>query len=442
VLLELDIEERNRLIGKNLRKYRLLKGLTQDELAEGLCSVSQLSKVENGKTYVNRTLLRQMTDRLGVTVERVEAADALLEELTEQLQLAKDAKTAGNFEKAFELVREVVAKSREFGYANLLAESVILECRLLVKTAQYDAAIEVGNHALREEVAQDSTQRVQILCELGLAYQGSGNMIAAYDCYCRADDEMDQVDTKNDIRLMILFNLAKCHYFMHNYRTAVRYAEKVEKLAEEKSKFLYRIRATYMKAGYLVLLDRFEEAERYFMDALKEAEQNSLLLDVAIIHDNLGETFLKQREFGQSKAHLKRAQQILELLNEDLYLCASMALLAEVYMREGQYQFADEVIDKCVGILSTIQLNTYREKAKALKIRGLVRLAEDEFEGYVINLEQALELYDQNQVLIEAYDLAVELAEQLDQRGDSRALGMYRKAIEYNKKSIEFGMRR
>ncbi|MGZ4164333.1 MAG: helix-turn-helix domain-containing protein, partial [Tumebacillaceae bacterium] len=108
-----DVDERNKIIGENLRKYRLLKGLTQDELAEGICSISQLSKIENGKTYVKRALLKQMAERLSVTIERIESTDALQEELSDTLQLAKDAFTTTNYDKAYELVSDVIRKGEE-----------------------------------------------------------------------------------------------------------------------------------------------------------------------------------------------------------------------------------------------------------------------------------------------------------------------------------------
>jgi HTH-type transcriptional regulator, quorum sensing regulator NprR len=442
VLLELDVEERNRLIGKNLRKYRLLKGLTQDELAAGLCSVSQLSKVENGKTYINRTMLRQMADRLGVTAERIEAADALLEELTDQLQLAKDAQTAGNFDKAYELVREVVAKSREFGYANLLIEGVLTECRLLVRMQQYQKGIETASRALEEGVPQTSTQKVQLLYELGHSYQQIGNVIAAYDCYTRADEEFEGNEGNEEILLPVLFNLAQCHYWMRNIRTAVRYAEKAERIAQKLSKFMYRIRLTYMKAGYLVGLGETEKAEAIFMSVLKEAQANSLLLDEAIIHDNLGEMFIGLKEYGQAQTHLKRAESLFQLLEEKMGHVTSLLHFAELHIDVEDYDIAREYIDKSLGIVSTIEQNSYRQRAKAFQLLARLNLAHGDFESYVVHMEAALQEYDQYQVMIEAYDVASELADQLYQRNDPRALEMYRRAAAYNKKSLEFGMRR
>lgn len=444
MLLEVDIEERNRLIGKNLRKYRLLKGMTQDELAEGLCSVSQLSKVENGKTYGNRTLLRQMAQRLGVSVERIEAVDPLLEEMTESLRLAKDATVTNNYPMALELVREVAVKSREFGYPDLLIEAVLQQCRLLVLMRDYQAAIRLATDSLAEGIAQKKVQEVRLQYELGQAYQMAGNVIAAYDAYTRADESFDSSEEAHDddVLLPILFNLAQCHFFMRNYRTALRYAEKAELYATRLSKYMFRIRLTYMKAGYLDMLGESEKAEGIYLETLREVKDNKLLFDEALILNSLAMLYKKRREFGQAVTHLRRSIQLLELLQDDQYLCNAYLDGASIHLEMQEFSTSHEYVDKAFEVGRKMGLNTYREKAKVLHLHGQLKRAQGDFAGYAKDLEQALAILDQHHVLLEAHELAVEMAEAFDEAGDSRALEMYRKATAYHKRSLEFGMRR
>jgi HTH-type transcriptional regulator, quorum sensing regulator NprR len=436
------VEDRNSLIGDNLRKYRLLKGLTQEELAEGFCSVSQLSKVENGKTYLKRSLLKQMANRLGVTIERIETADAFLEELTEHLQLAKDANTAGHKDKSLELVGQVIEQSREFGYHELLLEGLLLKCRLFNHFGEFDRVTELIESMFEDNLVQDSTHKVLFLFELGRAHELNGNKLAAYDAFCRADEEFENIDENLDIRMQMWYSLAKNHFSMNNFRVAYRYIEKSERLATNLSKHLWRIRSTYMKATLLRRLGEAEKAEKIFVKVLKEAEDNGLLLDVGIINNNMGRLYQDAGEYGQALAHFYRAKQVYELLGEEVYLSNTLLHLAELALAEGDVAKAGATIQQVMEIVNRIGVNTYLEKAKAYRILGWICREQGDFDGYIARLEEGLAIYDENQAVFDAYELAKELAESLYERHDARATDMYRKVVAYNEKGLSFSTRR
>lgn len=437
-----DVDERNKIIGENLRKYRLLKGLTQDELAEGICSISQLSKIENGKTYIKRSLLKEMAERLSVTVERIESMDALEEELSETLHMAKAAMTVKNYETSMELVIDVIQKGQEFGYAEHLIEGILLQCHLLMKQLRCEEVIEIATKALNAELALNASHKVRLLSELGKAHALVGNMLAAYDYFTRADEEFEDEYEDVETQLQIFFEMIRCNFTMKNYRTALRYAEKAEKLATKHSIHLRRIRATYLKADLLGRLGDSEKAEAIFMKALKEAVDNSFLSDVAIINNNIGCMYQHQGNVGQALAHFQRAKKLFELSKEPHYLMETLLHLAEIASQEEDFEEAKSLIDQVFAITEGVGINTYTVKARAKYILGKMRAAQGDFDAYVSNLEDALDIYDQNYVMIEGYDVAVELAESLYQRGDIRALDMYRRAIEYNNKNKQFGLRR
>ncbi|WP_172844408.1 helix-turn-helix domain-containing protein [Tumebacillus algifaecis] len=440
--LDLDIDARNRVIGENLRKYRLLNGLTQDELAEGICSVSQLSKAENGKTYIKRTLLRMMAERLGVTVERIETLDAMHEELSETLQLAKDATTANNLEKAFQYVREVLVQSEEMGYQSLYLEAFLTECKLLNLTRQHNEVIAKVHEVFDLGLPLDSAHKLLLMYELGHAYELSGNMVAAYDYYCRADEEFENVEGKDDVRLSVLFNLVRCHNIMQNYRAALRYAEKAEQLALEYSKHLYRLRISYMKATPLRKLGDYEKAEKIYLACLREAQENSFLLDVGLINNNIGNLYQEIGEPRKALAHYQRARKVYEILNEEAYLCETLVHLAEISRLEGDLENAVELCKQVLSITDKIQTNVYREKGQATRLIAWVLADQGKFDAHIAKLEEVLNIYDQHQLVREAYEVAVELADKLYEKNDPRAVDLYRKAVEFNKRSQQIGMRR
>ena len=61
-----------KLFGLNLKRYRKIKHLSQEELSEKVdISVKHLSKIERGLTFVSADLLEKLSFNLGVSVARL-----------------------------------------------------------------------------------------------------------------------------------------------------------------------------------------------------------------------------------------------------------------------------------------------------------------------------------------------------------------------------------
>ncbi|PWK13466.1 tetratricopeptide repeat protein [Tumebacillus permanentifrigoris] len=431
----LDVDERNRIIGDNLRKYRLLKGLTQDDLADGLCSVSQLSKVENGKTYVKRTMLKQMADRLGVTVERIESADALFEELTETLQLAKDYVSAKSYEIALDMLELMIPQCVEFGYQKLRVEALHLKFIILIEQQAYTTVILLAEQALEDELYVSSVQKMMLLLDAGLAYEMSGNQQAAFDCYLRADEEFESIEGEGEhsqFRHTILFGLAKFHGVMGNDRACLRYAEKAEREAIAANMHLRRIRCYYLKAIPLRRLGDIDKAEQIYLEALKETQDNSFLLDTAIIQNNLGEVYQDRGETGLAQQCFKRALQLFELLDAGLYLYRPQANLAELEFMNKNYDRALSYVESMFCLCENLGVNAYRELAGTLRLKAKIMLELQDKDAFDQHMHEALAIYQKHNVLDEAYSLSIEIANFYYENGNSQSVEFYRQAVEYN----------
>jgi transcriptional regulator with XRE-family HTH domain len=56
------------VIGKKIKELRKVVGLTQGELAEGICTQALVSRIEKGDIYPSATALFQISVKLGVDV--------------------------------------------------------------------------------------------------------------------------------------------------------------------------------------------------------------------------------------------------------------------------------------------------------------------------------------------------------------------------------------
>ncbi|MCM1991769.1 helix-turn-helix domain-containing protein [Oceanirhabdus seepicola] len=58
-------------IGPYLKTLREKKNMTRSQLAEGICSVSYIARIENGNRCPSSVILRQITQKLGITPEHL-----------------------------------------------------------------------------------------------------------------------------------------------------------------------------------------------------------------------------------------------------------------------------------------------------------------------------------------------------------------------------------
>lgn len=410
--------------------------MTQDELADGLCSVSQLSKVENGKTYVKRTMLKQMADRLGVTVERIESADALMEELQETLQLAKDHLAAKNHAQAVTLLEQVIGKCIEFGYQKLHVDALHIRFKVHMENKEYEKVIHLADEALEREWYVNPTQKIMLLLDAGSAYEMNGDQQAAIDFYLRADEEYESIEEEGEhsqFRFTILYGLAKYHGAMGNYRACLRYANKAEREATADNMHLRRIRCQYLKAIPLRRLGELDKAEQIYLEVLKETQDNSFLMDTAIINNNLGEVYQERGEFGLAKQCYKRSVQLLELLHADTYMYQPKIHLAEIELQNRNFEDALFMVEEIFGLCDSLGVNAYRERAGAVTLKGKIMLALGDQDAYEHHLKEALAIFQKHNVWDEAYLQCVEIANFYYERGNSQAVDYYKQAVEYNK---------
>lgn len=57
-------------IGEFTKKMRIQAGLTQEQLADGILTVHNLSRIENGHQFPNKSTLDALMQRLGLNAER------------------------------------------------------------------------------------------------------------------------------------------------------------------------------------------------------------------------------------------------------------------------------------------------------------------------------------------------------------------------------------
>lgn len=155
-----------RFLGEIIREKRLEQGLSLEELSEGICDVSTLSRLETGKQSPTRHKLNRLLQKLGISDDRFELIipsvshkTLILYSLARELLIVEDNKRAQEYaEEGRKLAIKYSAYLKLPGYLMILAECEHRngnddKCKELLKETYYLCKI-IGDDA-NEKIIED-----------------------------------------------------------------------------------------------------------------------------------------------------------------------------------------------------------------------------------------------------------------------------------------------
>ena len=235
--------------GKAIRARRRELNMTLTEGAKGICSVSYMSMIENGKRPIHPDMLALFTKRLGlnevntnskftqqalftagviaIRAEKYTDVDEILASLPtspwRRTLLALRHETKGRHRESIDLLRELVAEDPDPQLFLLVANSLV---RQLMETGDADSMLEVGEYALRKVMSQKQPiddAVVELKGNLAAAYAQLGNLDRGLEL---TRNRRSPLKTKwGDVveewsRASVLFHAGEMHDAAQAYRSA------------------------------------------------------------------------------------------------------------------------------------------------------------------------------------------------------------------------------
>ncbi|PHF30011.1 transcriptional regulator [Bacillus wiedmannii] len=225
-------------LGNTIKELRIKKNISQSELCHGICSQSQISKIEKGVIYPSSILLYQLSERLGVDPNNIFALtqnkklkyienvkyvikDCIRQhQYTELYEIVTKEKNLNNFQtkedKQFLLWHEAIAI--------YLVNNSIKSALTLLKNA---LKLTLTNIDFLSEREIDIMQTMAIFHAENKEYKKSINILR------RCLTNFNKLDFPRDkeIKLKIIYNLSKCLSYTCQYEEALKYIDKGIQLA-------------------------------------------------------------------------------------------------------------------------------------------------------------------------------------------------------------------
>lgn len=219
--------------GERLKHIRQLKGITQSQLAENVCSQSMLSRIEKGETEATTYICISLADKLGIGLNELLFEG---ESPTDQgiKQIKEDLRNAAR-RSDYSLIKNIVKSQKNNSTFN---SSIILKQFLKWHEAIYiyylekdlegakliiEKALNYTNYSSKKELSQ---QELGLLISLSIFYAEEGeehqtiNLLE--ETLTKIKKKIGETDTT--LLLRIYYNLSKALHNTHQYRKSIKYA--------------------------------------------------------------------------------------------------------------------------------------------------------------------------------------------------------------------------
>jgi transcriptional regulator with XRE-family HTH domain len=276
------------VIGKKIRELRKVVGITQGDLAEGICTQALISRIEKGDIYPSATALYQISVKLGVDVNYFFEIGT-----TPRLDYIREVEKQLRYLRVYRKYEEMMD---------------------LIKTEEKNPLFYKDNESLQllywhkgiyqYEVKNDSEAAFSLLHE--------ANQLTAHQKKAMSEREMQ-----------ILASIGAINFSIHHYGEALHYYKQVETAMKTtgqlqdksiKTKLFYNI------ARVLTRLGELEESTTYCHEAIKWCFEEELLWGLGELHYQIGYNYELESDYDKALPYFHRALFMFELRNDETYI--------------------------------------------------------------------------------------------------------------------------
>jgi transcriptional regulator with XRE-family HTH domain len=276
------------VIGKKIKELRKAVGLTQGDLAEGICTQALISRIEKGDIYPSATALYQIALKLGVDVNYF-------------FEIGTTPR--------IDYVREVERQLKTLRFKRKFTEMIEM-----VRTEEKNPFFYKDNEKLQLlnwhkaiylfEVEEDHASAFSVLHQ---AYE-----LTAHPKKAPSERELE-----------ILMTFGTWEKLLHNNDKALDYYHKVEdilKQMEHLNDQSINTRLLYNIARVLTQIENYEESIAYCHKGINWCLEEEHLWGLGELHYHIGYNYEKIGDFEKALPYVDKAIQLFILRNDDTHL--------------------------------------------------------------------------------------------------------------------------
>ncbi|MBO1626879.1 transcriptional regulator [Bacillus cereus] len=340
-------------IGKQVFYKRLQQKMTQEELCQGICSVSYLSKIENGKIEASEEILQLLCARLEIAVSDLRDVEEEVKEKLDDWLNALVHLDKGQVERIYNELQGEMKHVLDFEIINYYK---LLYTRYLIMKRDLPA--------LEEELEK--------LRKMYKKYSPFQKMLYTYSrgiLYCLQYKWKDGLDYLLETEVMakeqgyyetgIYYNIALTYTHLEIHHLALHFANVALEGFRGEYKFRNVINCQILIALSYAEKGQYKEALEMYESILREASSfadEDVL--IAITLSNIGNIYYKKRQYQRAKECYLKSLQFQNQI--DLNYIDTLYEMALQCIKLEQLEEAKEWIDK--GVIAAKQEERFNTK--------------------------------------------------------------------------------
>ncbi|MED2015652.1 helix-turn-helix domain-containing protein [Bacillus wiedmannii] len=263
-------------LGITIKELRMKKNISQSELCHGICSQSQISKIEKGMIYPSSILLYQLSERLGIDPNNIFALtqNKKLKYVENVKYVMRDCTKQKQYNELYEIVKQ---EKNENNF-QLKEDKQFLIWHEAIAIFHVNKSIKIAlnllNSALKLTVTNVdflSEREIDIMQSMAIFHWANKEYEKSITILRRCLTNFNKLDFPRDkeIKLKIIFNLAKILGLANQHEEAIKYNDMGIKLAINLNTLYLLGELYYGKAWNLLKLEQYNEED--VADNMKKA---------------------------------------------------------------------------------------------------------------------------------------------------------------------------
>ncbi|MBL0385480.1 helix-turn-helix domain-containing protein [Tumebacillus sp. ITR2] len=367
-------------LGQKIREWRMRKGITQTELAEGLVTPSMISQIESDKANPSFKLLEGISRKLNVPIDEflMDMQDQLEEDT--RYKLAKSLMGSHDYKKAIQVLESLE------GIDEHHTEEIKLDLAdAYVFAKEFDKANKLLEGMIDEiALERDRSKAVKLYMKLGWARMNSNNYVLAKHYLNQALKELSKVnDLPNEDRGILLSRYALTVSYLGEASVALIYYKNAIEMFQGTSNLFMLGQAYQGLANTYWRLQDFKQAAETTRTAITMFRSVNNRVQEYRAKQNYG---IMQYELG----NFTEAQNVFEECIEEFKSVGNEELIANAYgemgnlnLRMKEYQETEKWSFKALELLPA----EHSERAFVYRTLGILY---KELQNYDRSLEYML----------------------------------------------------
>lgn len=407
-------------IGSYIKLQRVQQGMTQDELARGIVSMSYLSKIENQRTEASPDVISMLCTRLGIEIEN-EKDITIKDKCEEWYGMLYEVNDKNEIKKRYEELNELLQSVNSNNYIMFEIHKV----RYFLVMGKYDDALEQINNLNEISNTFDNLHLYYWYKFKGNYNSLNGDDNQAIKLYELAEDKIKQIDLKDEEAADLYYTIAVAHSKVRNTLEAIDYAERAIEIFQIEYNFIRCAQCHIVLGISYRRIKMYNQAIKNYNLAkhLGELEQNNQIIQLANV--NLG--YLHSSN-GDSHSAIHYYVEIAEDSEVDLKTkLTAMTSLTREYYSIGKLDESKLMIEKGLEIFEQLH-NNESFKAHFYTLMTYKYAIEKDYENFEESLIKEVIPYLKKH---KEFAFLVDFANMLGEHFEKQA--KYKEAIKYYK---------